>query len=263
MTEVSTELVACPFPHEVKRGVFLEVDTEDFGFVRGACSDCGCAGPFVTLANRERPTKAERAEAVKLWNRHTPSPDTPVATGDDVELLRAADGLDHVASALQEVHALGRDGINDAAYDASMLGQIAAVERGASLLRRAAIATLSPNGVSQSAVERARKLAAEIMVAMRQARFPKEYADEAHDGFESLTLTPMLTAALAAQPASDTGPREALGEAFSTLIYIFECSDDDQASRAAKEAADKIEAALGRTTLETTSDEGGSNEQAS
>ena len=31
----------------------------------------------------------------------------------------------------------------------------------------------------------ARKLAADIMVAVRQARFPKEYADEAHDEFEA------------------------------------------------------------------------------
>jgi hypothetical protein len=37
-----------------------------------------------------------------------------------------------------------------------------------------------------------------------------------------------------------------LGEAFSTLIYIFECSDDEQASRAAKEAADKIERTIAK-----------------
>ena len=41
---------------------------------------------------------------------------------------------------------------------------------------------------------------------------------------------------------------EALGEAFSTLIYIFECSDDEHVSRAAKEASDKIEAAISKAT---------------
>lgn len=64
-------------------------------------------------------------------------------------------------------------------------------------------------------VERVRKLAAEIMVAMRQARFPKEYADEAMDEFEALTLTPMLTEAIRntpqaieATPCSDNGESE-------------------------------------------------------
>ena len=63
----------------------------------------------------------------------------------------------------------------------------------------AALATLQPADpvepkVSSDVVEQARKLAADIMVAVRQARFPKEYYAEAHDEFESLTLTPMLLA---------------------------------------------------------------------
>jgi hypothetical protein len=62
------ELLPCPFPHETKRGVFLEIDTEDFGFARIACSDCGCAGPYVTLDSCEKATAAERAEAARLWN---------------------------------------------------------------------------------------------------------------------------------------------------------------------------------------------------
>jgi hypothetical protein len=62
---------------------------------------------------------------------------------EDAELVSAADGLDHVASALTEVHALSGIG-DDATFDASMFGQIAAVERGASLLRRAAIRTPDP-----------------------------------------------------------------------------------------------------------------------
>ncbi len=62
------KLLACPFPHEAKRGVFLEIDMDDFGFVRGACSDCGCAGPYVTLVSCEKVTDAERAEATRLWN---------------------------------------------------------------------------------------------------------------------------------------------------------------------------------------------------
>lgn len=43
----------------------------------------------------------------------------------------------------------------------------------------------------------ARKLAADIMAAMRRAKFPKEYPAEAHDEFEALTLVPMLSEALA------------------------------------------------------------------
>jgi hypothetical protein len=62
------ELKPCPFPHEVRRGVFLEVDTEDFGFVRGACSDCGAAGPFVDIAGRRVPTEEQEQEAARLWN---------------------------------------------------------------------------------------------------------------------------------------------------------------------------------------------------
>lgn len=38
--------------------------------------------------------------------------------------------------------------------------------------------------------------------------------------------------------------RNLLGDAFHTLTYIFECADDEQASKAAKETADKIDAAL-------------------
>jgi hypothetical protein len=55
-------------------------------------------------------------------------------------------------------------------------------------------------------------LAADIMAAMRRARFPKEYADEAHDEFEALVLTPMLRAALqSAQPSAPlAGNKEAL-----------------------------------------------------
>jgi hypothetical protein len=46
-------------------------------------------------------------------------------------------------------------------------------------------------------------LAADIMAAMRRARFPKEYAEEAHDEFEALVLTPMLRAAMqSAQPSA-------------------------------------------------------------
>ncbi len=40
--------------------------------------------------------------------------------------------------------------------------------------------------------------------------------------------------------------REAMADAFGTLIYIFETSDDTATSRAAKEAADKLDAALTR-----------------
>jgi hypothetical protein len=69
-----TTLKPCPFPHEVKRGVFLEIDTEDFGFARGACSDCGCAGPYVTLDSCARVTEAERAEATRLWNTRPTDP---------------------------------------------------------------------------------------------------------------------------------------------------------------------------------------------
>jgi hypothetical protein len=76
----SEVLKACPFPHEVKRGVFLEIDTVDFCFVRGACSDCGCAGPYVTLDSCERVTDAERDEAARLWNTRTPA----VATDEGV-----------------------------------------------------------------------------------------------------------------------------------------------------------------------------------
>jgi hypothetical protein len=79
------KLDACPFPHEVKRGVFLEIDTEDFGFVRGACSDCGCAGPYVTLAS-EKASDAEKAEAALLWNRR------PTVVTDDV-VERVAEAL--------------------------------------------------------------------------------------------------------------------------------------------------------------------------
>lgn len=60
-------LEPCPFPHEKKRGPFVEIDTEDFGFVRVSCSDCGCAGPYVTIRG-DKPTKAETAEAVRKWN---------------------------------------------------------------------------------------------------------------------------------------------------------------------------------------------------
>jgi hypothetical protein len=52
---------------------------------------------------------------------------------------RAADGLDNVSAALNEVHALSREQVDDGAYDAHMMGQIAAVEHGASLLRRVAL----------------------------------------------------------------------------------------------------------------------------
>lgn len=137
---------------------------------------------------------------IAIIQRALLSPATPEATGDDVALM-------NYLSIAKYEREKGNVEI------ANIIERMAAI-----------IATLSPygaqplvsrepdpvikGGVSQSAVERARKLAAEIMVAMRQARFPKEYADEAHDEFESLTLTPMLTAALATQPASDTGLRE-------------------------------------------------------
>jgi hypothetical protein len=62
------QLKPCPFPHEAKRGPFLEIDTEDFGFVHGACGDCGATGPFVPLADVERASRAEKIEAAKLWN---------------------------------------------------------------------------------------------------------------------------------------------------------------------------------------------------
>ena len=68
---MTDDLKPCPFPHQVKRGVFLEIDTEDFGFVRGACSDCGAAGPFVSIAF-EAPTDPDKQEAARLWNERLP-----------------------------------------------------------------------------------------------------------------------------------------------------------------------------------------------
>jgi hypothetical protein len=43
--------------------------------------------------------------------------------------------------------------------------------------------------------------------------------------------------------------------AFPALIYIFECSDDDNSSRVAKEAADKIEHLLSQAHTEVLLDE--------
>lgn len=64
-----TKLKPCPFPHEVKRGIFLEIDTVGFGFARVSCSDCGCAGPYVTLDDHQQATDAEKAEAARIWNQ--------------------------------------------------------------------------------------------------------------------------------------------------------------------------------------------------
>jgi hypothetical protein len=41
---------------------------DDFGFVRVSCSDCGCAGPYVTLDSLEEATAAEITKAIALWN---------------------------------------------------------------------------------------------------------------------------------------------------------------------------------------------------
>lgn len=64
--EIVPELLPCPFPHEIKRGPFVERDGEDFFFVRVSCGDCGCAGPYVPLDSKDG--KAEKAEAIRLWN---------------------------------------------------------------------------------------------------------------------------------------------------------------------------------------------------
>jgi hypothetical protein len=78
-----------------------------------------------------------------------------IPSAGDGELATAADGLDLVSSALQEVHALSREGVADGTYDAHMMGQIAAVERGASLLRRAALSiqTISGKGMREALVK--------------------------------------------------------------------------------------------------------------
>jgi hypothetical protein len=52
-------------------------------------------------------------------------------------------------------------------------------------------------------ITKARELAANIMAAVRRARFPREYADEAHDEFEALTLVPILVEALTPAPMSE------------------------------------------------------------
>lgn len=52
------------------------------------------------------------------------------------EVQRASDGLLNVANALREVHILGQEAIADPAYDASMLGQIAACEEARALIYR-------------------------------------------------------------------------------------------------------------------------------
>jgi hypothetical protein len=46
-----------------------------------------------------------------------------------------------------------------------------------------------------------------------------------------------------------------VGISFPALIYIFECSDDDNSSRVAKEAADKIERLLSQAHTEVLLDE--------
>ena len=83
ISEKQIALEPCPFPHDVKLGVFLEIDTEDFGFVRAACSDCGCAGPYVTLDNLEGATEDEKHHAATLWNTRAMRQLEP--DGDEVE----------------------------------------------------------------------------------------------------------------------------------------------------------------------------------
>lgn len=70
-------------------------------------------------------------------------------------------------------------------------------------------ARIRADTVGEDAVEAAaKKLAAEIMVAMRQARFPKEYAAEAEDEFEYRVLRPMLSAALASRSTGAVTDRD-------------------------------------------------------
>jgi hypothetical protein len=102
-TPDKSELLPCPFPHEVKRGVFVEVDTVDFGFARVSCSDCGCAGPYVTLANHERATKAEKAEAIAAWNTRSRPPADQVP--DTVErVARACFRVHHEMGPTEEAY---------------------------------------------------------------------------------------------------------------------------------------------------------------
>jgi hypothetical protein len=83
----------------------------------------------------------------------------------------------------------------------------------------------------------AEKLAASVMVAVRQARFPKEYADEAHDEFEAIVLVPLFQIALRTPPQSGEVSQEQVEAGVSVRVgknderFDFPLSMDRRAKR--------------------------------
>lgn len=67
--------------------------------------------------------------------------------------------------------------------------------------------------------------------------------------------TPEREAALSRPRTDAPDLREAAGKAFEALIYIFECSDDTNSSKVAKEAADTLASVLCAAALRSGSDE--------
>lgn len=130
----STRLLAC---------ATIFRDTMNFAVLVRWQAPRTSAQPLADAGDVERRPSLSSTESfgddavVRFAKSLSTAPDELRAEGDVAD---AADGLDLVANALREVHALGRDGVDDAAFDASMFGQIAACERGAALLRRAALA---------------------------------------------------------------------------------------------------------------------------
>lgn len=73
---------------------------------------------------------------------------------------------------------------------------------------------------------------------------PCDHDDDGAEGYAVNPDGPEAAATIAAQEAEIARLREAAGAAFETLWYVYECSDDPLASKAAKETADELDAAL-------------------
>jgi hypothetical protein len=63
----ASELKPCPFPHEVARGVFVELDDEEWDCVCVRCGDCAALGPVIDLQDHPNHEAATNA-AIAAWN---------------------------------------------------------------------------------------------------------------------------------------------------------------------------------------------------
>lgn len=199
---------------------------------RAICQASGLGTPDDLMGRETFGQKGARATTPFRWEQHVHqaraaiaalrTPEPLLTAEEEAELVDQINGSYYLQPNAEPLKGIGADTIEMLMFRALIKRGVDqdTADQASQEVYEAITAKAEP--LKGDAEAMCQKLAAGIMVAIRQAKFPKEYADEAHDEFEALTLTPMLAAFIRSQRQVIEGLERALQSAQVVIDYAAE-----------------------------------------